>query len=141
MPIICMFINCAALIWGGVVDYKRREIPNLVPILLLATGVASGVNVLHGSILMCAVALGLGLSNKLAENSFPGGDFKLLCALVFSSGLVIAAGTLCWTGLCAIIVGAIMKLPLRRYIPLCSYVAPAYILVCLTLFISTDFIF
>ena len=36
MPIICTLINSAALIYGGVVDYKKREIPNLVPVVLLA---------------------------------------------------------------------------------------------------------
>ena len=29
MPIICTLINSATLIYGGVVDYQKREIPNL----------------------------------------------------------------------------------------------------------------
>ena len=56
MPIICTLINSAALIYGGVVDYKKREIPNLVPVVLLATGIMSGAFIVSRLLLMLCVA-------------------------------------------------------------------------------------
>ncbi len=35
---LCNIVNVSVILYGGIVDYKRREIPDLVPIVLLLTG-------------------------------------------------------------------------------------------------------
>ena len=128
--IICG-LNVCILAYGAVTDYKRREIPDAVPILLLLTGLFSGWDILlyriAGMLLTAAIFL---LSAKLSKSSTPGGDFKLLCALAFSAGLPILLLTLLLTGLGSVVVGAIRKQSLKRHIPLCSYIAPAYAIGC-----------
>jgi hypothetical protein len=52
----------------------------------------------------------------------------LICALTFSSGLCSMATILLLTGLCAILFSVIRKQPIKRNIPLCSYIAPAYLI-------------
>ena len=102
MPIICTLINSAALIYGGVVDYKKREIPNLVSVVLLATGIMSGAFIVSRLLLMLCVAFILWLAGKITKQGLPGGDFKLLCALTFSTGLPTLLGVLFCVGLGAI---------------------------------------
>ena len=127
MPIICTLINSATLIYGGVVDYKKREIPNLVPVVLLATGIMSGAFIVSRLLLMLCVAFILWLAGKITKQGLPGGDFKLLCALTFSTGLPTLLGVLFCVGLGAILMGAVKREPMKRNIPLCTYVAPAYL--------------
>ena len=86
MPIICTLINNAALIYGGVVDYKKREIPNLVPVVLLATGILSGAFIVSRLLLMICVAFILWLEGRITKQGLPGGDVELMCALTFSAG-------------------------------------------------------
>ena len=94
MQLICTLITGVALICGGIVDYKKREIPNLVPVVLLATGLFFDRNILWRLLLMLSVAAILWLTGKITKQALPGGDFKLLCALAFSSGLLPLLGTL-----------------------------------------------
>ena len=35
MYFICSMINAAVLLYGGITDLKRREIPNIVPVILV----------------------------------------------------------------------------------------------------------
>jgi Flp pilus assembly protein protease CpaA len=70
------------------------------------------------------------IAAKLSKSDLPGGDFKLLTALAFSSGVPILLASLLLTGLGAVIVGIVKKQPTKRNIPLCSYFAPAYTIVC-----------
>ena len=128
MLIVCTIINGAALIYGAVTDYKRREIPNLVPVILLATGLVSRGFVLQRLLMMLIVAFILWLTTKITKQELPGGDFKLICALAFSSGLLTLLGTLFCAGLGAIFMGLAKKMPAKRNIPLCTYVAPAYLI-------------
>ena len=128
MPIICTLINSAALIYGGVVDYKKREIPNLVPVVLLATGIMSGAFIVGRLLLMLCVAFILWLAGKITKQGLPGGDFKRLCALTFSAGLPTLLGVLFCVGLGAIFMGVVKREPMRRNIPLCTYVAPAHLI-------------
>ena len=128
MPIICTLINSAALIYGGVVDYKKREIPNLVPVVLLATGIMSGAFIVGRLLLMLCVAFILWLAGKITKQGLPGGDFKRLCALTFSAGLPTLLGVLFCVGLGAIFMGVVKREPMKRNIPLCTYVAPAHLI-------------
>lgn len=129
MPLSCTILNGAALIYGGAVDYKRREIPNLVPLVLIATGIASGAFILPRFLIMLAVGFILWLSTRITKEPLPGGDFKLICALTFSVGLPITLAILLFVGLGAIFMSILCGLPLSRHIPLCSYTAPVYLLI------------
>ena len=128
MPIICSIINNAALVYGGITDYKRREIPNMVPVVLLATGIFVGGFILQRFIIMLIVAFILWLTTKITKQELPGGDFKLICALTFSSGLIRLLMTLFAAIVGALLVALIKKERIRRNVPLCTYVAPAYLL-------------
>lgn len=126
MELIYTLINAGILAYGGVMDYKKREIPDLVPVILMLTGFLNGTTILPRIICFLVIAAALLISAKLSKNSLPGGDFKLICALAFSSGLCSMATILLLTGLCAILLSFIRKQPIKRNIPLCSYIAPAY---------------
>ena len=119
-------LTAAALIYGGVVDYKRREIPNAVPIVLLSLGAFAFPTFwrIMGLILPAVLLLA---AAKLTKSEVPGGDFKLICALGFACGLPELAATIVLSALGAMAYGLIRHLPLKRHIPLCAYVAPAYL--------------
>ena len=127
MRYIPLFINAAVLIYGGVVDFKRREIPNLVPITLLLTGIAFSFSMFWSILGLATPAVLLFITAKLTKSEVPGGDFKLLCSLGFACGLRELAAFIFLAGIGAVVYGLIRRLPIKRHIPLCSYVAPAYI--------------
>lgn len=126
MNYIPILITAAALIYGGVVDLRRREIPNTIPLLLLLSGFLSFSTFwrIMGLIIPAALLLA---AAKLAKSEVPGGDFKLICALGFACGLPELAAILFLSGTGAAAYGCCRRLPIRRHIPLCSYVAPAYL--------------
>ena len=80
---ILIVISAAVLIYGGVVDLRRREIPNVVPILLLFTGFLKFTTLwcIMGLIIPAAL---LFIVSKITKSEIPGGDFKLLCSLGFT---------------------------------------------------------
>jgi len=127
MKYIPILINAAVLIYGGVVDFKRREIPNLVPITLLLTGIAFSFSTFWSILGLVAPAVLLFITAKLTKSKVPGGDFKLLCSLGFTCGLRELAAVIFLAGISAVVYGLIRRLPVKRHIPLCSYVAPSYI--------------
>lgn len=133
---ICMAVNICILAYGGYVDYKRREIPNAVPIVLLLTGLLIGWQTLPLRLLSLFLMAGVFLlSAKLTGNTVPGGDFKLLSALAFSSGLVCVGAAMVLTAAGAVLVGSLCGRKLSRHIPLCTYVAPAYVIACFIIYI------
>lgn len=123
-----VLLNAAALVYGGVADYRRREIPNAVPVLLLITGIL-GFSGLWSILGLTVPAVLLFAAAKLTKSEVPGGDFKLLCALGFACGLRELAAILLLAGIGAAIYGFIRRLPVKRHIPLCTYLVPAYIAV------------
>lgn len=131
MTIICTLVNIGILAYGAITDYNKREIPDAVPIVLLLTGLATGWEViiyrLADMLLTAAVFI---IAAKLSKSDLPGGDFKLFSAMAFSSGIPILIASLLLTGLGALIIGIAWKQPTKRHIPLCSYIAPAYTIVC-----------
>ena len=138
MTWICMLVNIGILAYGDVTDYKRREIPDIVPIVLLLTGLISGWDfILLRAAGLLLTALLFVVSAKVSKSDLPGGDFKLISALAFSAGIPILLFTLLLTGLGAALVGIVKKQPTKRHIPLCTYIAPAYTVVCGLLFIIT----
>ena len=121
-------IICAVLIFGAIIDYKRREIPDIVPIVIVLCGLSLDLSVVYGIVWLTIMVLGLWSVSRLTVTEIPGGDFKLLCALSFTCGLVEIAIILALTALGALLVSMIMHRKILRKIPLCTYVAPAYIL-------------
>lgn len=129
-------LNAAALIYGGITDYKRREISNLVPLVLILTGLLDYRTILFRLICLLVMGFILWLSGKIAKTELPGGDKKLLCALAFSCGILQTVIMLLLTGIASALVGWIRKRPVFRNIPLCSYIAPAYFSVISIIFVG-----
>ena len=121
-------MNAAALVYGGVTDWKRREIPDTVPAFLILTGLLPGPGLVFRLLSMLAAAGVLLAAAKLSGTGLPGGDFKLLCALTFSCGIAETLAVLVLAGFGALVVSLIRRKPARRSIPLCTYAAPAYLL-------------
>lgn len=117
-------VNAAVLILGGVSDLRRREIPNYVPVCLMLTGIAAGDSLLYRFVCMLMTAFILWLTAKLTQ-CIPGGDFKLITAMAFSSGLAWTLLALCIVGVMCCIIKLIRREPMRT-IPLCTYMTAAY---------------
>ncbi len=121
-------VICAAvLVYGGVTDHKRREIPNSVPISLIAIGSLFGFSLIWSILGLIIPAAVLLISARISKSELPGGDFKLLCGLGFACGLPALAAIISLAGIGALAYGLARRLPVRRHIPLCTYIAPAYI--------------
>ena len=133
---ICMAVNCCILAYGGYIDYKRREIPNVVPIVLMLTGLISAPHLILFRLAgLAMIASSFILAAKLTNGETPGGDFKLLSALAFSAGVPTVLIVLMLSGIMAVAVGLIRKKDaVKRHIPLCSYVAPAYVIACFIIY-------
>lgn len=133
MHYLPVLLNVAALIYGGITDFRKREIPNLVPLVLLAAGLISfsGVASLMGLIIPAVLML---TAAGITKSEVPGGDFKLLCGLGFAAGIWELAVTLGTAGVLSVLYGAVRKLPMKRNVPLCSYVAIAYVVVKVTMY-------
>ena len=128
MNYISVLITAAALIYGGIIDLRMREIPDVVPILLLISGLF-GFSVFWSILGLVAPAVLLLAAAKITKSEVPGGDFKLLCALGFTCGLPGLAAIMLLTGIGTVVYGLLRRLPVKRHIPLCTYIAPAYIAV------------
>ena len=124
---ILFLLSVCTIAYGGYADYKRREIPDIVPISLILTGLFSG-DILGRLIIMILALLTLLLAEKIAKQELPGGDLKLICALMFAAGPFETLVILLLAGVGSVIVSLAKKQPWKRHIPLCTYVAPAYIL-------------
>ena len=123
------FLSICTVAWGAYVDYKERVIPDEVPLSLLIIGLFSG-NIPFRFLTMFLTLGVLLIAEKLSGQPLPGGDLKLLCTLAFSAGLFDLLIVLFLAGLASVIVGLVKREPLSRHIPLCTYIAPAYILLC-----------
>lgn len=124
LPIL---VNAAVLIYGGVIDFKRHEIPDAVPALLLVTGCFFAFSQPWRILGLVAPAILLFAASKITRSEIPGGDFKLLCSLGFACGLPTLTAIIFLAGIGAVVYGVIKRLPVKRHIPLCTYIAPAYI--------------
>jgi prepilin signal peptidase PulO-like enzyme (type II secretory pathway) len=124
---IPIMINAAVLIYGGVIDFRKKEIPDAVPITLLITGSFLNFCLLQSILGLVVPAVLMFIASKITKSEIPGGDFKLLCSLGFTCGLEELTAIVFLAGIGALVYGLIKHLPLKRQIPLCSYIAPAYI--------------
>lgn len=127
MKYVQVALISAVIIYGGISDYKRREIPNTVPIVIVIVACLfdfSFWQCIIGSVVPATVFY---VAAKLTKSEMPGGDFKLLCCLGFACGLLELAFVILLAGIGAVLWGFARHLPVKRNIPLCSYIAPAYI--------------
>lgn len=120
-------VNAGMLIYGGVCDHRRREIPNTVPLALFLTGLLCGTGLGWRFLAMLLTAAVFLLADRLTNGGSPGGDFKLMCGLAFSAGLHILLATLLLAALGAWGLGRITGQRGNRHVPWCAYVAPAYV--------------
>ena len=124
---LCFLVSACTFAYGGYVDYKKREIPDAVPIVLILTSLPKGF-LLGRLLIMILALLILLLAERLSKQELPGGDLKLICAMVFATGPFESIVILSLAGIGSIIVSLARKQPWKRHIPLCTYVAPAFIL-------------
>lgn len=110
-------------------DFKRREIPDAVPVTLLLSGLfLPNLSVRLVSLLV--IILVILLARMLTDRELPGGDLKLICAMTFFLGIVGVLLVLLTVAVEAAAVSLVRHRPAKRDIPLCTYVAPAFILLC-----------
>ena len=123
---ICFLVSVCTIAYGGYVDYKKREIPDIVPIVLILMSLPKG-GVPGRLLIMILVLLSLLAAEKISKQELPGGDLKLICTLAFATDPVETIAILTLAGLGSGIVSLARKQPWKRQIPLCTYVAPAFI--------------
>ncbi|MEG1242606.1 MAG: prepilin peptidase [Oscillospiraceae bacterium] len=117
---------CVMLVYGAVIDCKCRKIPDIVPIVIIMCGVSLDLKVVWGIVCLSITAVSFGLVSKLTKAEIPGGDFKLLCALSFTLGLVETTSILALAAIAVLIVSLIRHKSPKDKVPLCTYIAPAY---------------
>lgn len=127
MEYIKLLLIAAVLIYGGIIDYRKREIPDLVHVVLLIVGTFFGFAPLLSLIGLIVPAILLILTARITSTDLPGGDFKLLCALGYALGLAQLAIIVILAVFGATVYGFVKRKPINRSIPLCAYIAPAYI--------------
>jgi len=135
MGVILTLLKMGLLVYGGIGDWKYREIPDLVPIGLFGVSVGELILVRGASLGERLFMLGMVITWILITEFFaakgkgspvPGGDIKLLGALAFSEGIFMFGMIILGTG----VLVAIVKLADRKNkidgIPLCTYTAASY---------------
>ena len=118
----------AILIWGGYTDFKKRIIPNTVPITILVCGIFTSIPWSQKLGSLIAMTLILAITTAITHKHSGGGDIKLYCSLSFSIGLTSVAFVFLITILLLLCVQMIWRKGVEKRIPLCTYVAPAYII-------------
>lgn len=131
LPVIVCGVIGVLLLVGAYTDYKTRTIPNAVPIGILVCGIFTATPWWFKFFSLGFMVLFLALSKKKSG----GGDVKLYCALAFSLGLAALAFILVITLILNFSVALIRKRRIDKTerIPLCTFVAPAYIIYMLIL--------
>ncbi len=127
MELLKAILISAILMYGAVVDSRKREIPNIVPFFIFIFGFALDLCFLSGIVEVGVMALIFTIANWITKGSMPGGDFKLMCAMAYAIGLSELTLTLILAGMVAVAIGMVKGKNISRNIPLCTYVAPAYI--------------
>ncbi len=135
MQLMLYFIILGILAYGGITDAKRREIPNLVPLVLLGIGILQCV--IQRSFMpvlgFLLPLLAMMLTAKITKHPVAGGDFKLICTFGFATNLLFLIATLLLAFLLSLVHGLLLRKPCNREIPLCSYFAVGYAFVLILL--------
>lgn len=145
---VLTIVSCIAiggtLSYGAYTDYKKRIIPNIVPLSILVLGCFTAIPWLNKIISLGVMVLVLVLTTLISKKKSGGGDIKVYCALSFALGLETFILILVVTLLEVFIEKLIRKIrkeqnrdgnkndektPTVKTIPLCTFIAPAYIIV------------
>ena len=124
---ICSIVCSVVLAYGGVVDRKRREIPDIVPIVILVCGLFEPYLILR-LVCMIGMLIVLMLAHAITKQELPGGDLKLILAMTFLLGISSVLLILIIVGIEIAAASLIGRRYDRNSIPLCTYIAPAFIL-------------
>lgn len=88
--VLYWIITTVTLMWGGYTDYKRREIPNAVHILLIGAGLLNSSMRWQGHLLgFFLPPLAMIIVAKILKQKANGGDVKLYASLGFNVGIVL----------------------------------------------------
>ena len=108
-------------------DRKRREIPDIVPIVLFVCGLFEPYLILR-LVCMIVMLIVLMLAHAITKKELPGGDLKLILAMTFLLGISSVLLILIIVGIEIAAASMIGRRYDRNSIPLCTYIAPAFIL-------------
>lgn len=131
VPMIGYIITGLALCFGAYTDYKTRMIPNSMPLVIFLCGCLTPSTIISQLLNLAAMILILLVLSKVCHYKSGGGDIKIYLSLTFLLGLVWVAAILCVTLALHLLVELIRRKKKSKgeTIPLCTYVAPAYIIV------------
>ena len=123
---IACIIIALTLAVGAYTDYKTRTIPNIIPIIIFACGFFTAVPWLMKIFSLVAIIILLILLRKKRSG---GGDIKLYTSLCWAIGIPSFAVVLLLVYLAAVITTKLIRKDEKgKTIPLCTYMAPAFIL-------------
>lgn len=134
MPQIIPRLACVAigvvLAYAAYTDYKRRIIPNIVPILILAFGCFTTVGWVNKLLSLVAIVLILMFCTKVLGQKSGGGDLKLYGSLSFAIGIQGFALTLGITFVLCFITQLIRGRLKKKgdLLPMAVFIFPAYLL-------------
>lgn len=131
VPMIGYVITGFALCFGAYTDYRTRTIPNSVPLVIFLCGCLTPSTIISQTLNMIAMVVILFVLNKLCHYKSGGGDIKIYLSLSFLLGLIWVAAILCITIALHLLTDLIRRRKHQKgtKIPLCTYVAPAYIII------------
>lgn len=127
-----LLLAAVAVTYGGVIDAKRREIPNIVPVSLLLIGLVQCIvtqNWLPSLLGLLTPLIVMVVVSKITKQPTAGGDFKLLCTFGFATNLFVLLVALVLAFVLSAVYGVATHKPISRAIPLCTYFAAGYWLV------------
>lgn len=132
-----MLSKLAVLVYGGIVDFKQREIPDFIPVslfgisvfeLILQKGPLIGERLFMLAMVIAWILVIEFFAIRGKSTAVPGGDIKLLTALAFSEGVLMFAATLIGVGVLTTTVKLFDWKHRIHSFPLCTYVAGASVL-------------
>ena len=131
LPMIAYACIGILLLCGAYTDHKSRTIPNWIPLSILLFGLFTDIAWSIKFISLGIIVAVLILVTVLSKSKSGGGDIKLYCAMCFSLGLLLTAVCLFVTVILTLLWQMVIlrrRPDRKRRVPLCSFVAPAYII-------------
>lgn len=126
---IAAVIAIGILLWfGSYTDFKRREIPNWIPLGIFLCGFAIAPDELLTKFLnLILLIVALVLASVITKKSSGGGDIKVYLSLAFAFNVFVLAILLAGTLLVRTIVKRVRGEKGKAIkFPMCCYLAPVY---------------
>lgn len=136
-------IIAGALFYGAWTDHRTRTIPNFVPITILLCGLWTPIPWAAKIFGMAVLWIALAAAFKITKSRSGGGDIKVYCALAFALGITPLTIILFYTFLLVKLTAKIRKRINNKgqKVPMCCYIAPAYILYLVTAAICNNWLY